>query len=63
MAGQIYSYCHMIEIDLLCQSVKTEWRMSHALQKAGSLVLLAQIFNTERKLHGCIAVFVLGICE
>lgn len=53
----------MIEIDLLCQSVKTEWRMSHALQKAGSLVLLAQIFNTERKLHGCIAVFVLGICE
>jgi len=54
----------MIEIDLLCQSVKTEWRnVSHALQKAGSLVLLAQIFNAERKLYGCIAVFVLRIHE
>lgn len=37
--------------------------VSHALQKAGSLVLLAQIFNTESKLQGCIAMFVVRIRE
>lgn len=37
--------------------------VSHALQKAGSLGLLAQDFNTERNLYCCSAVFGLRISE